>query len=171
MYGNDASVQALEASIVQAAAALAAVRDGVQNSAAALDVLASEDEALAPFAERLVALANDYDVMATMHADRAAAAQEGSGFLRNNVLIRWIGSDRYRSLHREYGAMVAERGVLMARYESLRSDLQAFVNGASLAVPQGRGRYQVVPPYYRQLEYDAQHQELSDILANIGAES
>ena len=168
MYGSEASVQALEEAIRQESAALAVERDGVRVSADALAERAQQEEALMPFAERLAALADEYSILAASHAD--AAAHESTGFWRNNPLISWVGSDRYRSLHRTYGAMIAERRVLSDRHEMLRSDLQAHVTGVGATVPQQVGRYQVAPQFYRRLEYAAQRQKFGDLLANMGAE-
>ncbi len=168
MYGNDASVQALEDGIRQEAAAVAAARDGVKLNAAALEALAEEDEALMPFAQRLTALGGDYDALVEIHHE--TAAREGGGFLSNSPLVAWVGRDRYRSLHHTYGAMIAEQRVLTDRYETLRSDLQVYVTGSVAMVPQEVGRYQIAPQFYRRLEHATQRQELSDILASMNVE-
>ena len=168
MYGSDSSVQALEEGIRQEAVALAAVRDRIHVHASALNAMAAADAALVPYAERLTALAGAYDALVQTH-HRAAQAERG-GFLRNNPLVGWVGRDRYRSLHRTYGAMIAEQRVLTDRLEVLRGDLQAHTTGTGAMEPQEIGRYQIAPQFYRRLEHAAQRQELSDILANMGAE-
>ncbi len=170
MYGDADSARLLEDGIVQEAAALAKARDGVQVNAAVLEVLASEDEALAPFAARLTAVANDFASLVVSHQAVAEVIQEDVSVLRSNPLARWVGSDRYRSLHRTYGAMIAEKRVLMDRYEAVRADLQALAASSGQLVVREVGRYQIAPQFYHQLEYNAQRQELSDILANMGAE-
>ncbi len=167
MYGSDESVQALEDGIRQEAAALAAARDEVKLNAAALEALAEDDQALTLFAQRLVALGRDYDALVEFH--RETAAREGGGLLGNSPLVAWIGRDRYRGLHRTYGAMIAEQRVLTDRYEALRSDMQVFATGSVAMVPQEVGRYQIAPQFYRRLEHAAQRQELSDILASMNA--
>ena len=166
MYGDQASIETLEISISEQAVNVAAVRDGLVLHAEALATLAAADPSLEAFAGRLSQLVDDYDALVARHHE--AASKESGGFFSRIPLIRWVGSDRYRSLHRINGALIAEHRVLADRSESLRSDLQHFV--ADTIVPESHeevGRYQVAPPHYRRMEYRAQHQELGDIIASI----
>ncbi len=169
MYGSQQSVASLEDAIRQEAVVWTAIRDGVKVEADALLGHAADDEVLAPLAEHLQRLADDYEVMATKMVSDAESASEGGGLLRSNPLAAWVGPDRYRSLHRVYGAMVAQRQVLADRYEVLRSELQAHVMGTGAMGLQEVARYQVAPPFYRRLEYAAQRQEMNDLLAIISA--
>ena len=166
-YGGEMSREGLVEAIQQEASSLSLMRDEVRNGATTLASLSEMDAGLSPFSERLTALADQYDALVETHAASAAEAQTSGGVLRENPLISWLGNDRYRELHRAYGAMIADRSVLSDRLALLGSDLREHTSGSTPPVPGEISRYQIVPQFYRKLEYDAWYLELGDILSSI----
>ena len=170
MYGNDASTSALADALEQEASALTAVRDGVSVDAAAVEAVAAVHSSWAPYAASLADLAEDYNALAEEQGAVIAIFAERDGLLYDNIVMSWVGGDRYRDLHRAYGTMIAERRVLGERYERIRGDLQAHVTGQDAAALPESGRQQVVPAYFRKLELGAQRMEIRDMVAGVGDE-
>ena len=164
MYGDADTKAALEAQVAANAEQIMRESAVVQEDARKLDAAAELDEALASFSARSRAIAEAHAALTLRHSALVEALGSDPG-LMDNPLFAWVGTDRYRQLHRAFGAMTTERQALMDRRSMLARDLGEHV-GIVIAVSKREvGRYQIVPQHYMRSQTAP---DLTDVLARLG---
>ena len=164
-YGNEAKT--LE-QIQQANALFADALERARGNLALLEDAADANPAYATAAVHYAEIVRGHEIALTYHRELEEVAEDNE--------------DDYRTLHRSYGAIVAEQRLTQDQYarvvDGLRRTLQAtdaeadprLVQRWSRLVPL-TGRYHVAPPYYEQVGYARPPRvELRDLLgASPGA--
>ena len=169
MYGGSERSDFLLEKIQEASLAVEADHARVRSETGALRRAAQEIDALLPFADRLAAHMVRLGAVVEEHQAFAVEAEDANtGILRRNILSSWVGTDRYRRLHRIYGAMISDRQVMSDRYDAVLLDLRAELGMPWEHAVREEGRYQIAPQFYARIERSAAHLGLTDILATMG---
>ncbi len=154
----------------------ASLRTAYQQIDAEALILQSEAEMLAetaevypklvPFSERMQKIATEYAEMIKKQKkmiDQAIAFQD-------NVVTNWVGKDRYRTLHRAFGAVISERELKLDKRYMLSVDLGEYLGVIERKTPSEEGRLQIRPQFYNQLKRDVDFQNIIAGLESATAE-
>lgn len=164
MYGDAGTKEAVIVQIVTSAEQVDRESVILQEDARRLGSAAELNDSLSPFAVRSAEIAEAHSALATRHAVLAEELRTDPG-IKDNPILAWVGADRYRRLHRTFGAMTSERQALMDKRAMLARDL-AIDAGIVVAVSRREeGRYQIAPQFYM-----GSHTvlDLTDVLARMG---
>ena len=155
MYGAGDGADAIEKKIGEAAEQSLTDYDRARADRDALLRAAEEDASLQALAEQYARIVELHFEVVERHL---VAAKDAEG--TDNLVFRWVGPDRYRRLHREYGGLITARQIVEDRYRELTEELQNLV-----ALPSQSAedlRLQTAPHFYRRAGVQP---SISDILA------
>ena len=164
MYGDAGTKKAVVAQIVTSAEQVGRESVILQEDARRLSSAAELNVSLSPFAVRSAQIAEAHSALATRHAVLAEELRTDPG-IKDNPLFAWVGADRYRRLHRTFGAMTTEREALMDKRAMLARDLAVDAGIVAAVSKREEGRYQIAPQFYM-----GSHSvlDLTDVLARLG---
>ncbi|MCY4224133.1 MAG: hypothetical protein OXF06_04795 [Bacteroidetes bacterium] len=142
-YGGSTNDQ-LEASLITASEQIVAEAQMFINEAQMLSEAAMRHPELIPFSEKMHAINSEYIKMMEKHKKLVDEVQQ----IRDFPITNWIANDRYRALHRAYGALITERELKHRKRSYLLTDLSAHLGLAGHQQSVEEGRLQIRPHYY-----------------------
>lgn len=162
-YGGGGDPE-ITASLIKAADQVEVEGSILETEAMLLAQAAERHPELIPYSERMQQIVASYAETVTKQGKLVNHVVA----IKDNPVTNWIGQDRYRALHRAYGAIISERRLGQSKRHILLADLEEQL-GMTLKRRESAevGRLQIRPHFYNRSWMVT---DLRDLLAGIESE-